>query len=87
MYVVTEAKYIFPYWVNYITWTLVVLSCAISASFVVFYSLEWGKTKSEEWLSSLLLSICQSVVIIQPIKVKLRTVSKEYLPLKNTDLN
>ena len=64
-----EKKYWFPNWVNYITWSLIVISCTISASFVVFYSLEWGKVKSEEWLSSLLLSVCQSIVIIQPVKV------------------
>ncbi len=51
-------------------WTLVVLSCSVSAAFVVFYSLEWGKVKSEQWLSSLMLAVFQSIILIQPIKVR-----------------
>ena len=62
-------KYPLPYWCSYIAWVLAVLTMAASAFFVVLYSLEWGKTKSEAWLSSLFLSFFQSVIIMQPVKV------------------
>ena len=64
-----QEKYPLPYWCTYIAWLLAVLTILISCWFVVFYSLQWGKEKSEQWLSSLLLSTLQSLVLIQPVKV------------------
>ncbi|XP_078674701.1 polycystin-1-like protein 2 [Branchiostoma floridae x Branchiostoma belcheri] len=58
-----------PHWCVYIGWALVVLSAAGSAFFVILYSMEWGAEKSGEWLTSILLSIFQSVLVVQPIKV------------------
>ena len=41
----------------------------VSAFFVILYSLEWGETKSLEWLSALVFSFFQSVALIQPVKI------------------
>ncbi|XP_066282651.1 polycystin-1-like protein 2 [Branchiostoma lanceolatum] len=60
-----------PHWCVYIGWVLVFLSAAGSAFFVILYSMEWGAEKSGEWLTSILLSIFQSVLLIQPLKVLL----------------
>ena len=64
-----KRKFLLPWWCIYISWTLSILSSLASAIIVIFYSLQWGKTRSEEWLSSLFLSFFQSVILIQPIKV------------------
>ena len=37
---------------------------------VLLYSMEWGKQKSEEWLSTFLLSMIQSAVVVDPILVR-----------------
>ncbi|XP_035669852.1 polycystic kidney disease protein 1-like 2 [Branchiostoma floridae] len=58
-----------PHWCVYIGWVLVFLSATVSAFFVILYSMEWGAEKSGEWLTSILLSIFQSVLVVQPIKV------------------
>ncbi|CAH1264358.1 PKD1L3 [Branchiostoma lanceolatum] len=60
-----------PHWCVYIGWVLVFLSATGSAFFVILYSMEWGAEKSGEWLTSILLSIFQSVLIVQPLKVLL----------------
>ncbi|XP_078594329.1 polycystin-1-like protein 2 [Branchiostoma floridae x Branchiostoma japonicum] len=60
-----------PHWFVYIGWVLVFLSATGSAFFVILYSMEWGAEKSGEWLTSILLSIFQSVLIVQPLKVLL----------------
>lgn len=52
------------------SWILVVVS-TFTSLFFVLYSLEWGKTKSEEWLTSMLISFVESIIIIQPAKVRL----------------
>ena len=58
-----------PYWCNYIAYSLVVLSVVASGFFTILYAMEWGEKTANAWLASFLLSFVQSVVIIQPIKV------------------
>ncbi|XP_021359195.1 uncharacterized protein LOC110454143 [Mizuhopecten yessoensis] len=53
----------------YIAWTLVFLSSVISGFITFLYSMEWGKEKSLAWLSAMLLSIGESITVIQPTKI------------------
>ncbi|CAC5377683.1 PKD1L2 [Mytilus coruscus] len=59
----------FPYWVSYIAWIVLVLGSVASAFFLLLYSMEWGKNKSEEWLSTFILSFFESIIFVDPIKV------------------
>ncbi|XP_078376213.1 polycystin family receptor for egg jelly-like [Oculina patagonica] len=56
-------------WLTYLAWFLFVCSCAVSAAFSIFYSLMWGKSISEQWLSSMFISFTQDVTITEPVKV------------------
>ncbi|XP_052071968.1 uncharacterized protein LOC127710241 [Mytilus californianus] len=62
-----EAKY--PFWVVYIAWTIVALSILVPAFFMLLYSMEWGTDKSEEWLTTFVLSFVESLFIVDPLKV------------------
>ena len=53
----------------YLAWFFVFGSCGVSALLTIFYSLMWGKSISEQWLSSFLLSLGQDVSITEPAKV------------------
>jgi len=53
----------------YLTWFFLFCSCAVSATFTIFYSLIWGKSISEQWLSSMFISFTQDVTITEPVKV------------------
>ena len=53
----------------YLAWLFLFGSCGVSASFTIFYSLIWGKSISEQWLSSVLLSLGQDVSITETAKV------------------
>ena len=64
-----KQKYPLPYWCAYMAWALAILCSLTGMLFIIFYSLQWGKEKSNKWLSSLLISTVQSVVLIQPAKV------------------
>ncbi|XP_067671591.1 polycystin-1-like [Haliotis asinina] len=64
-----KKKKYFPWWTRYIAWMLVFISTGVSAFFTFLYSMEWGKVKSNAWLSSMLLSVGQSVLLLQPIKI------------------
>ena len=59
-----------PWWCVYFGVLFVVLSVAVSAFFTILYSLQWGSIKSTAWLTCFLLSFFQSVVIVQPLKVR-----------------
>ena len=65
-----KAKYPLPYWCAYVAWILAIACTVASMLFVILYSLQWGKEKADGWLSTLLLSMAQSVVLVQPIKVR-----------------
>ena len=61
----------FPHWCLYIAWALCLATSLTSAAFTVFYSMMWGKETSNQWLTSILVSFSQDIVVIQPIKVLL----------------
>ncbi|KAL9976392.1 hypothetical protein ACROYT_G013690 [Oculina patagonica] len=56
-------------WLTYLAWFFFVCSCTLSATFTIFYSLTWGKSISEQWLSSMFISFTQNVIIMEPFKV------------------
>lgn len=58
-----------PHWVRRIAWFIVFMSVLSSAFFLLLYSMEWGQAKSEEWLSSFLLSFFESLLCVDPLKV------------------
>lgn len=53
----------------YVAYTLVFLASTASGTFTVFYGLTFGKEKSEGWISSMMISFWQDVLISQPLKV------------------
>ena len=56
---------------GYLGWLLVVLSCVVSAFFLLLYSIEWGKDKSEAWLATFFLSFTESIFVFDPLKVSI----------------
>ena len=64
-----EKKKGIPHCWLYFAWVLCFASSVTSAVFTVFYSLSWGAEIANEWLLTFVLSFCQSILVIQPIKV------------------
>jgi len=58
-----------PSFFIYITWILCLAVAIVSSTFVVFYSLTWGATTSNQWLKSIMISFFQDSLVIQPIKI------------------
>ncbi|CAC5409625.1 PKD1L2 [Mytilus coruscus] len=59
----------FPHWVVYIAWFVVALAVIASAFILLLYSMQWGKAKSEEWLTTFILSFIESILLVDPFKV------------------
>ena len=58
-----------PYWMKYFAWTLQILTSFTAAFFVVLYGFQFGKEKSAQWISALMISFFQDVCVSQPIKI------------------
>ena len=58
-----------PHVFLYFAWALCLVTSLTAGAFTVFYSMAWGTEKSNEWLMSILVSISQDLLFIQPFKV------------------
>ena len=58
-----------PYACRFVAWAIVTAAIIVSGYFLILYSMEWGKVKSEGWLVSFFLSFMESVFIVDPLKV------------------
>ena len=59
-----------PNWCVYIGWLLAILAICASGFFVILFSMQWGKTKSEEWMTTFILSSSESLFLVDPVKVR-----------------
>ena len=58
-----------PHYFIYIAWFLSFVTVALSSTFTFFFSLQWGKDISNQWLSSMLVSFTEDLFVLQPIKI------------------
>ena len=66
-----KAEGFLPYWCLYIAWFLCITASFASALFTLFYSMMWGKEKSNQWFFSMILTFSQDTFLNQPAKVVL----------------
>lgn len=62
-------KFKLPHWFIYIAYTLALLTSLTGAAFTMFYSMIWGKDKSNQWITSVIFSLVQDIFFLQPLKV------------------
>lgn len=67
---IKERRRPLPFWVVYFAWSTLVIIVLTSAFFLLLYSMEWGSSKSEEWILAFVLSFFESIVIVDPLKVR-----------------
>lgn len=62
-------KLVLPHCFVYLAWLLCFLSSAVSATFIIFYSLQWGEDISEQWLISIVISTFMDIFVSEPVKI------------------
>lgn len=67
--VISNDGTILPYWASYLGWFLAIAGSITSAFFIMLFSMEWGKTKTEMWLAQFFLAFFESACILDPLKV------------------
>ena len=60
----------FPWWCIILGYILCGVCIANGVWWPYLYSIQWGSEVALEWLASLALSLFQSVLVIQPLKVR-----------------
>ena len=68
---VRDKDFKLPHYCIYIAWFLSFATIALSSTFTFFFSLQWGKDISNQWLSSMLVSFTEDLFVLQPIKILL----------------
>ena len=58
-----------PHCFVFVAWSLCMSVTLTSSAFTVFYSLSWGADISNEWLTSIFVSLVEDAIIIQPVKI------------------
>ena len=64
-----RSKGTFPWWCLFIAYGVSMLMAVASIFFIIVRGIEFGDTKCQKWLTSLLSSFFSSVILIQPLKV------------------
>lgn len=59
-----------PWWFIFVGWLLVIASSVVSGYYTMLYGLKFGKERSISWLVSMNVSFFQSILIVQPLKVR-----------------
>ncbi|PFX34823.1 Polycystic kidney disease protein 1-like 2 [Stylophora pistillata] len=59
----------FPHCFIFVPWLLCFLLSICAASFVIFYSLQWGADTSEQWLVSVAVSVLLDFFVTEPFQI------------------
>ena len=65
----TGSRLTLPHCFVYLAWVLCFMSSVVSATFIILYSLQWGKETSEEWLISIVMSMFMDIFVSEPVKI------------------
>lgn len=61
----------FPWWCLFIVYGLSMIFGGVSIFFIIVRGIEFGDLKTQQWLTSLLTGFFSSILLIQPLKVRL----------------
>jgi phosphatidylglycerophosphate synthase len=66
----TKSPMTFPWWCLFIAYGLSLLMIVISMFFIIVRGIEFGDSKTQKWLTSVLTGFFSSILLTQPIKVE-----------------
>ena len=79
-----KKDFMLPHFFIYVAWFLSLVTVSVCSVFTFFFSLQWGKDISNQWLSSMFVSFTQDLFVLQPTKILLIMVLTACL-LRNRD--
>lgn len=76
---IPKKKFLLPWWCVYVGWFLVIVSVGSSIFFLWAYGLQFGNVRTGKWLTSLTISFFSSVLLTEPLKVRVRFIVWSFL--------
>ena len=64
-----KRKFSLPHWCVYVAWLMCFLTVVGPATLLVFYSMQWGKDTSEQWLTSIVISLFIEIFVFEPLRI------------------
>ncbi|XP_069484280.1 polycystin family receptor for egg jelly [Ambystoma mexicanum] len=78
-----KPEIVYSWWCIYVAWAIVLIVIAVSSFFIILYGLSYGHETSMDWLLASVISIFQSIIVIQTAKIigasVIATLSPKYL--------
>lgn len=65
----SNKSFTFPWWFIFIAYGLSIILVGVSILFIIARGIEFGDTKTQQWLISIVTSFCSSVLLTQPLKI------------------
>jgi hypothetical protein len=66
-----KSPVLFPWWCLFIAYTFSYLLIGISIVFMIARGIEFGDTRIQKWLTSMITGLFSSIILSQPIKVRI----------------
>lgn len=68
-HLIKKKRFLFPWWCRILAYILSVLIVGTSITFILLRGAQYGDVVVRQWLGSILISFCASVLLTQPMKV------------------
>ncbi len=65
-----KSSFTFPWWCIFIAYGLCIILVGLSIIFIIARGIEFGDSKTQKWLTSILSGFFSSILLTQPLKVK-----------------
>ena len=69
-----KKRFQLPHFCIHVAWFICIVGSLLASVFTILYSLQWGREKSERWLSSIFLTTTEDIFVSQPLKIVLLAV-------------
>lgn len=79
-----KRRWMFPWWCLFIAYAISFLFVGMSAFLIIARSIEFGDSKTQKWLTSLVTGFFSSVLLSQPSKVALLTIVFAFFTRRST---
>jgi hypothetical protein len=66
-----RCEWMFPWWCIFVAYALSLIMVGMSILFIIARGIEFGDVKTQKWLVSLVIGLFSSILITQPLKVRL----------------
>ncbi|MGH0163901.1 UNVERIFIED_CONTAM: hypothetical protein FKN15_046289 [Acipenser sinensis] len=81
-----SSEVVLSWWCVYVAWCFIIICISISGFFIILYGLSYGTELSLKWLFASTVSVLQTLLIVQPIKIACISAISSFRKRRYSDL-